>query len=64
ALVVPAPDFDRMDQPVEVVLVLPGGAEVASPARVSALLPDGVGFALELAAGQRRALAAAARENP
>jgi len=61
ALVVPAPGLDRSGLTVEIALAPPGGAEVSCPAQVSAVLPDGVGFALLLSAAQRRALAEAAQ---
>ncbi len=57
ALVVPAPGVEGPGPAVEVVLVPPGGVEFACPAEVSAVLPDGVGFALRLTPAQRRDLA-------
>jgi hypothetical protein len=61
ALVVRAPGLAQPGLEVEVVLTPPGAAPLACPARVSAVLSDGVGFALVLTPELRRDLAAAVR---
>jgi hypothetical protein len=61
ALVVRAPGLAQPGLEVEVVLTPPGAAPLTCRARVSAVLPDGVGFALVLTPELRHDLAAAIR---